>query len=130
MIGSHDVDGNDAAVEVDGQALKADVGTQSLRSNAQSLGNLEQCRHCMCDEHLACWIKVCGDVVEENLLENLLRGLGRVLWDLLERFVRWGKDGVVRKGAVEKRNDVFIFVDQGSKLGGVLARSDQFLFED
>jgi len=69
---THDVNGDNATVEIDGQSLETNVGAQSLGSNAQSLGNFEQCRHSVCNEDLACWVEVGGDMVKENLLELLL----------------------------------------------------------
>ncbi len=50
-----------------------------------------------------------------------------MLWDLLERLVDWGEHGVVRKCAIQEGDNIFVFVDQSSQLGGIFARSDQFL---
>jgi len=87
-VGREDVDGNDAAVEVDSQAAQADLEGNTLRLGLRrKVVALEQCRCGMGLEDTLGWVEAINDVVREDCLELLLAGLGCVLWDLLEGLV-------------------------------------------
>lgn len=60
---TYDVNSNDAAVEVDSQALHTDIGAQPLRANAQGIDS-QSGRHCMCDQNLSSWVELGGDMVQ------------------------------------------------------------------
>lgn len=61
-------------------------------------------------------------MVEQDLLQEFLGWLRCLVWNFVKGTVDWGEDGVVGDGAVEEDYQIWVFVDGGSELGGVLAR--------
>jgi hypothetical protein len=117
---AEDVDGHDAGVEVDGRALERDAHSEALVV-AELLGRLEQGGDGVGVEDAAGGVEVRADVVEEDVLEDFLGGLLVVLGNLLEGRVGGGKDGVVCLCAVERLDEVGVFVDELGELGSVVA---------
>jgi hypothetical protein len=88
---------------------------------AELLGRLEQGGDGVGVEDAAGGVEVRADVVEEDVLEDFLGGLLVVLGNLLEGRVGGGKDGVVCLCAVERLDEVGVFVDELGELGSVVA---------
>ena len=122
----YDVNGDDAGIEVDGQALQADVGADALRTDAHGI-NGQSGGYGVCNQDLAGWIVLWRDVVEQNVLQELLGWLRSLVRDFIESTVYWGKNGVIGDGPIEKDDKIGIFVDGSSKLGGVFAGRDQLV---
>jgi hypothetical protein len=121
---AEDVDGDDAGVEVDRRALERDAHSEALVV-AELVGRLEQGGDGVGVEDAAGGIEVRADVVEEDVLEDFLGGLLVVLGNLLEGRVGGGEDGVVCLCAVERLDEVGVFVDELGELGGVVALVDE-----
>jgi hypothetical protein len=127
-VGTENVDGNNAGVEVDGQASEADVESKTLRLGlASEVFTLEQCGYSVGEQHTLGRIEVLDNVVGQEVLEEFFAGLVVVLRDLLESFVRRSKDGVVGLGAVELLDKIGVIIKKLGELGGVLAVGNQFV---
>jgi hypothetical protein len=74
----------------------------------------------------ACRVEVGGDMVGENLLDDLLRRLV-VFRDLLESFICWSKDRVICSSSVQDVYQVWVFIDELCQLRGVLAASNELV---
>ena len=125
---TYDIDGDNAAVEVQGETSEVDLDGQSLGLwSVRKVLTLEKSWNGMSDQDTAGGVELWGNVVLEESLELLLRWLRRVLGDLLECTVGWSKDGVVGLGTVQCLNQIRVVIDELGKLGGVLGLGDELV---
>lgn len=127
-IGTKDVDGDDAAVEVDSQAVQADLKGHALRLRlASEVLTLQERGGSVGSQDTSCGVESVDDVVLQHRLQFFLARLWSVLRNLCECLVGRGEDGVVGCSVVESLDQVIILVDQLRKLGSVLALSDELV---
>ena len=127
-VGTEDVDGDHAGVEVDSQSSQTDVEGKALGPGfASKVFTLKESRHGVSDKHTLGRVEVLDDVVRQKSLEELLARLVVVLRNLLKSLVRGCKDGVVGLGAVELLDKIGVVVEKLGELGGVLAVRNQLV---
>lgn len=109
---TENVDGNDTGVEVEGQALEAEVDAESLRGLAGQVLTLHESGDGVSDKDSASRVKVITDVVLDELLDHLLARLV-VRRMVRESSVLGSEDGeVARTGRVQLLNEVRVLANE------------------
>ena len=68
---AHNINSDDAAVEVDRQTPDANICAQPLRPDTNCIDR--ECGwHCRRHQDLASWVEVWRDMIQQNLLQELL----------------------------------------------------------
>lgn len=125
-VGGEDVDGDDARVEVEGEAFEAELVAQTLWAVAEFF-LLEEGGDGARSEDTTGRVEVTRDVVEEDVFDELLGGLVAMLGNSVKGFVCRGKDSEVGGGTIEQLDQVIVFRDQLGEFGRVFALGDEFV---
>jgi len=69
----------------------------------------------MCDKNATSWIEVGGNMVSQDLLDQLLGWLLVMFRELGKSLVCGCKDSIVCSGTVQSFDEVWIFVDEPAR---------------